>query len=126
MKRSQIKPAITVGAIVLLIIVINQYLDTTETRILFFTVSMPRAVLLFLFAALGFAIGPYHVAYGKKRRDASRDNDNPEPCRKDGASSFLLEKGINCDSYKNIEYEFLSERPIAHHRLAVWRARIQT
>lgn len=75
MKRSQIKPAITIGAIVLLIIVIIQNMETVETRILFMTLSMPRAVLLFLFAAIGFALGLYHAAYGKKRRSASRDEE---------------------------------------------------
>ena len=42
---------------ILLVIIIFQNLDTVSTRLLFATVKMPQAALLFLTAAAGFAIG---------------------------------------------------------------------
>ncbi|MBS3765789.1 hypothetical protein KGY71_04635 [Candidatus Bipolaricaulota bacterium] len=42
---------------VVLIIIIFQNLEPVSTRLLFATVKMPRAALLFLTAAAGFSIG---------------------------------------------------------------------
>ncbi|MFG0307075.1 MAG: LapA family protein [Phycisphaerales bacterium JB040] len=44
-------------AVVLVVIVIFQNTASVETRILFLTVSMPRALLLFVAVAVGFAGG---------------------------------------------------------------------
>lgn len=50
---------IIVAAIIaiLVIIVVLQNLDQAPTRILFFTISMPRALLLFITLATGFVLG---------------------------------------------------------------------
>lgn len=42
---------------ILVIIVVLQNLDEAPTRILFFTITMPRALLLFITLALGFILG---------------------------------------------------------------------
>ncbi len=42
---------------VVLIVIIFQNLEPVSTRLLFATVKMPRAALLFLTAAAGFALG---------------------------------------------------------------------
>ncbi len=47
---------IAILAIIVLIIAI-QNTDNVETRLLFATVTMPRAVLLFVMLAIGFVIG---------------------------------------------------------------------
>jgi uncharacterized integral membrane protein len=47
---------IAIGGIVLLIIVL-QNTDAVETRLLFVTLTMPRAVLLFSTTAIGFVLG---------------------------------------------------------------------
>jgi uncharacterized integral membrane protein len=44
-------------ATVLGIVVVLQNTETVDTKILFITVSMPRAVLLFVATMFGFAIG---------------------------------------------------------------------
>lgn len=41
----------------LVVIVVLQNTETVQTRILFLTVSMPRAVLLVITTLVGFAIG---------------------------------------------------------------------
>lgn len=42
---------------VLVVIVVLQNTDAVETRLLFATVTMPRAVLLFTTVLIGFALG---------------------------------------------------------------------
>jgi len=42
---------------VLVVVVVLQNTEAVETKILFMTVTMPRAVLLFITATLGFAAG---------------------------------------------------------------------
>jgi uncharacterized integral membrane protein len=42
---------------ILAIVVVLQNTDDATTRILFVTVTMPRAVMLFITLALGFAVG---------------------------------------------------------------------
>ena len=55
MKRIKI---IGIGVLVLLIIiVVLQNTERVDTRLLFFTITMPRALLLAATAALGFIIG---------------------------------------------------------------------
>ncbi|MBX2991231.1 MAG: LapA family protein [Bacteroidetes bacterium] len=43
--------------VVLLIIVILQNTEDVDTRILFVTISMPRALLIFISALIGAAVG---------------------------------------------------------------------
>ncbi len=54
---------------VLGIIIVGQNTDTVETRILFATVSMPRAVLLFIATAVGFVLGVLVtlIVWGKRK-----------------------------------------------------------
>ena len=39
------------------VIIILQNMETVETRLLFFTIPMPRAVLLMVTTLIGFALG---------------------------------------------------------------------
>ncbi|MEM7316988.1 MAG: LapA family protein [Planctomycetota bacterium] len=57
---------IVVGAIVLLIIVL-QNTEVVETKLLFVTLSMPRAVLLFSTTAIGFVLGLL-TRFSRKKR----------------------------------------------------------
>ncbi len=60
---------ITVAVLTLLaIIILLQNTAAVQTRILFFTVTMPRAFLLLITAALGFAAGVIAAwTFAKKR-----------------------------------------------------------
>ena len=49
--------AIVATLVLLLMIVVLQNTEPTKTRILFFSFTMPRALLLFTTALLGFAVG---------------------------------------------------------------------
>ena len=42
---------------ILLIVVIFQNMDSVSTRLLFVTIKMPRAALLFIAVAIGFLLG---------------------------------------------------------------------
>ena len=73
-----------VGALVLALMVavlILQNTDEVETRLLFATVTMPRAVLLFLTALLGFAAGILVSVYwsrkGLRPPRAKRSGEQP-------------------------------------------------
>lgn len=57
------------------IIVIAQNTDPVETRILFFTVTMPRFILLLITALLGFAVGLLS-AFGFKIRKKKKVEQN--------------------------------------------------
>ena len=48
-----------------------------DTRILFFTITMPRAVLLLLMTLIGFVIGVFTVFHyiGKRNRQKKEDGD---------------------------------------------------
>jgi uncharacterized integral membrane protein len=54
----------------LTLIVILQNMEVVETRLLFFTVSMPRALLLALTALAGFAAGLLVALRREPRREA--------------------------------------------------------
>ncbi|MFP4647402.1 MAG: LapA family protein [Candidatus Acetothermia bacterium] len=54
--------------LLLLIIVIAQNVQTVSTKILFVTINMPRAALLFIAVAVGFALGQV-FSIDLKRRD---------------------------------------------------------
>lgn len=55
MKR--VKIAGVVIALLVVVVLILQNTQQVETRVLFATIEMPRAVLLFVTAALGFGAG---------------------------------------------------------------------
>jgi putative membrane protein len=58
--------------LVLLIIVILQNTEDVDTRILFVTVSMPRALLIFVSALLGAAVGIVAgMVLGKKKQQSA-------------------------------------------------------
>ena len=64
-KGVSFKTILTIVVVVLLIVVVLQNTATVETTILFFKVSMPRALLLFVVGLIGFVIG---LVYGGRRR----------------------------------------------------------
>lgn len=49
--------AIIATLVILLVVVVLQNTEPTRTRILFFSFTMPRALLLLMTALLGFAVG---------------------------------------------------------------------
>jgi len=53
-------------------IVVLQNTESVQTNILFFTIIMPRAVLLFLTALFGFIIGLLaSLSFGRKKSETS-------------------------------------------------------
>lgn len=69
------KRAKMIGILVLALsvgIVILQNTESVQTNILFFSFTMPRAVLLFLTALIGFIIGLLSaLSVGRKKSDTS-------------------------------------------------------
>jgi len=59
----------------LILVVILQNTESVETYILFFSFEMPRALLLFLTALLGFAGGVFTSLYlgGKEKTSSSEE-----------------------------------------------------
>lgn len=60
-------------AALLLIVVILQNTEDVETRVLFVTITMPRAVLIFISALFGFVVGAVagmFLSTPKKQPDA--------------------------------------------------------
>ena len=55
MKKARL--IVTLVLAVLVVVVVLQNTEAVETRLLFATVTMPRAVLLFITALIGFAVG---------------------------------------------------------------------
>ena len=53
----KVKHILWIVLLILGVIVILQNTAAVETNILFFTITMPRAVLLFITAVVGYAIG---------------------------------------------------------------------
>jgi len=88
MKRLKIALALIAGF--LLLVVILQNTDTVETRILSATISLPRAVLLFLAVLFGFVLGFATAVWRKVRhqheKPGSAGSGSPKPAR-DRASS---------------------------------------
>lgn len=58
-----VKLILAVVLALLIAIVALQNTDAVETKLLFATVSMPRAVLLFTTAAIGFGLGVLATLY---------------------------------------------------------------
>ena len=52
----------------LVLVVIFQNMETVDTRILFITISMPRAVLLTVMALIGFIVGVIFRGKRKKQK----------------------------------------------------------
>jgi len=74
---SRIKLIIISVLVVIAAVVTVQNTQQVDTHILFFTISMPRAVLLLLMGLIGFAIGVFTVFhYIGKRKDTETKNDN--------------------------------------------------
>ncbi|RMH28313.1 MAG: DUF1049 domain-containing protein [Planctomycetota bacterium] len=65
----KLKIAAVVLSLVIVAIVIFQNTEQVQTKILFMTIAMPRAVLLFITAALGFGAG---LLMGLRRAPARR------------------------------------------------------
>ncbi len=57
MTMKHVKLAGIALALIIVVVLILQNTQQVETKILFATIEMPRAVLLFITAALGFAAG---------------------------------------------------------------------
>ncbi|MFI4897817.1 MAG: lipopolysaccharide assembly protein LapA domain-containing protein [Phycisphaerales bacterium JB059] len=57
MTMKHVKLAGIAASLIVVVVLILQNTQQVETRILFATIEMPRAVLLFITAALGFAAG---------------------------------------------------------------------
>ena len=74
---SRIKLIIISVLVVIAAVVTVQNTQQVDMHILFFAVSMPRAVLLLLMGLIGFAIGVFTVFhYIGKRKDTETKNDN--------------------------------------------------
>jgi uncharacterized integral membrane protein len=63
--------SITILAI-LGVIIILQNMETVETQLLFFTIPMPRAVLLMVTTLIGFALGIL-VSFFFQRKDQTKE-----------------------------------------------------
>ena len=63
---SRAKIVVAAIAIVLLAIVILQNTEAVETRLLFAKITMPRAALLLVIAAIGFAAGLLVGTFGPR------------------------------------------------------------
>ncbi len=55
--RRNLRIGVIAVSVIVVLIVILQNTDPVQTRILFATVTMPRAVLLVVMLALGFVVG---------------------------------------------------------------------
>jgi uncharacterized integral membrane protein len=62
---------------VLILIIIFQNLQYVETRILFLTITLPRSVLLFIMAAIGFLLG-IMTSFLFKRKKKSKSPSSEE------------------------------------------------
>lgn len=51
------KALVILAIVVVVVIIIFQNTEAVETRLLFVTVTMPRALLLFVHLAVGYALG---------------------------------------------------------------------
>ena len=66
------KSAVLAIAAILAIVVVLQNIEDATTRILFVTVTMPRAVLLFIMLAVGFIAGLLAAARMRRKADANK------------------------------------------------------
>ena len=54
---NKLKHILWITLLVLCVIIVLQNTSAVETKILFFTITMPRAVLLVVTAVMGYAVG---------------------------------------------------------------------
>lgn len=66
-KKGSIKKWVTIAVIACLVIICIQNRDSVRTEILFFTLDMPRFVLLGMMLAIGFVVG-FFSRGGKKEK----------------------------------------------------------
>ena len=66
------KSALLAVAAILAIVVVLQNIEDATTRILFVTVTMPRAVLLLSMLVVGFVAGLLTAARLRRKADASK------------------------------------------------------
>ena len=66
------KSAVLAIAAILAIVVVLQNIEDATTRILFVTVTMPRAVLLLSMLVVGFVAGLLTAARLRRKADASK------------------------------------------------------
>jgi len=59
---------------ILVVIIVLQNTQSVETRILFITLSMPRAVLLFVTLLIGFVLGLVTANWRGRERDTKTDS----------------------------------------------------
>ena len=71
MSRWKLAAVVIIG--ILAIIVVVQNTQSVETKLLFLTVTMPRAVLLFVTLATGFVIGVLAAEKITRKRAARAD-----------------------------------------------------
>ncbi|MGB2984301.1 MAG: LapA family protein [Phycisphaerae bacterium] len=64
---SRARIIIAIVAAILVIIVVLQNTQTVETKLLFVTLTMPRAVLLFVTLLVGFALGLITATWFSRR-----------------------------------------------------------
>lgn len=63
----QLRLIVLVVLTVLIVVLALQNTETVDTRLLFATVSMPRAVLIFTSAAIGFLLGVLASVYWARK-----------------------------------------------------------
>lgn len=75
---SRIRLLVMVAAAIFVLIIVLQNTQTVETKLLFFTISMPRAVLLFAATLIGFVLGLLAARRFARPPDyGSNDTDHP-------------------------------------------------
>ena len=70
---SRVKITAVVVVTVLLIVVVLQNTQSVETKLLFVTIAMPRALLLFVTLLVGFVVG--FVTAGRMARRQTTKNE---------------------------------------------------
>ncbi|EDY84807.1 hypothetical protein VDG1235_4440 [Verrucomicrobiia bacterium DG1235] len=66
------KTYVIAALITLIAIVILQNTESVDTRILFFTISMPRALLLFVAGLIGAFAGMSFAAFLRRDKDSDK------------------------------------------------------
>lgn len=74
MKKTRLKLVIGFILVVLSIIVVLQNTTPVDTRILFITMTMPRAVLLFITLLVGIALGILIAMHFFNKNKKNKDN----------------------------------------------------
>ena len=75
MKKNARLIAAAIVALLILIVVL-QNLDQAPTRILFFTITMPRALLLFITLLIGFVIGLLFASRPSRSSSGSKTKES--------------------------------------------------